>query len=119
MFEKISPFIRIALAAALMAIAANCFLKYLWWSACYSAWYGIPKLAEQWKAAETRASFNGWCVIVLEFLSVTVLYTTLQLRRTALTSALSNGLRLALSIGIAGAGTAFFALALSWFKQAH
>ncbi len=49
-----SLILRIAAAAALMALAANCFLKYLWWTACYSAWYGIPKLAEQWKAAGSR-----------------------------------------------------------------
>ena len=101
-----------------MAIAANRFLKYLWWTACYSAWYGIPKLAEQWKAAGARASFNGWCVIVLEFLSIAVLYGAISLRRTDLPASLRNGLRLVLSLLFTGAGTALFSLALSWWKQA-
>ena len=69
---------RALLAAGLMALAANCFLKYLWWTACYGAWAGIPNLAEQWKAAGSRAAFNGWSVIVLEFASVAVLFTLLR-----------------------------------------
>ena len=32
------------LAVARMLIGANSFLRYLWWTACYSAWSGIPKL---------------------------------------------------------------------------
>jgi len=58
-----SRILRVVAVLALMALAANCFLKYLWWTACYSAWYGIPKLAEQWKAAGANASFNGWSLL--------------------------------------------------------
>ena len=102
------PIVRIALAFILMAVAANRFLSYLWWTACYSAWSGIPKMAEQWRAAGVRASFNGWTFLLLEVASIAVLCTTMRLR---------IGLRLLASLAITVVGTALFALALSWFKQ--
>lgn len=89
-------------------LAANCFLSYLWWTACYSAWSGIPKMAEQWRAAGTRASFNGWSFIFLEIVSVFLLCTAMR-RRFAF--------RIIASLIVTVAGTALFALALSWFKQ--
>ena len=91
-----------------MDVAANRFLSYLWWTACYSAWSGIPKMAEQCRAAGTRASFNGWTFILLEIASLALLCTAMRLR---------IGLRLLASLAITVVGTAFFALALSWFKQ--
>lgn len=91
-----------------MAVAANRFLSYLWWTACYSAWTGIPKMAEQWRAAGVRASFNGWSFLVLQVASLAVLCTVMRLR---------IGLRILASLAITAAGTALFALALSWFKQ--
>jgi hypothetical protein len=106
--------LRIFLAAGLMLIAANCFLRYLWWTACYSAWYGIPKLADQWRAAGTRASLNGWSVILLEIACIALLFTALRSRSSAL---LSNVPRLIFSMLIAGVATGFFALLLSWVKQ--
>jgi hypothetical protein len=109
--------LRLLLAAVLMAIAANCFLKYLWWTACYSAWSGIPKLADQWKAAGSRASSNGWSSILLELAGVIVLFSMMRPRHTNAPQFFRNGLRLVLSLAIAIAGTAIFALALSWFKQ--
>ncbi len=105
------------LAAALMAFAANCFLKYLWWTACYSAWYGIPKLAEQWKAAGARASFNGWSFLVLDAASGVVLFSLICLRSIETSAFLKNAARLALSLTLTIAVTAAFALALSWLKQ--
>lgn len=100
--------VRIALAIVLMAVAANRFLSYLWWTACYSAWSGIPKMAEQWKAAGVRASFNGWTFIFLEAASIVLLCTAMRLR---------IGLRVLASLAITAAGTALFALVLSWLKQ--
>jgi len=100
--------LRVFLATVLMLLAANCFLKYLWWTACYSAWSGIPKLYDQWQAAGTRASFNGWTVIILEGASIAVLCTTIRLR---------NAVRVLVSFAITLAGTAFLALVLSWIKQ--
>ena len=105
-----SPIPRVALSTAFMAVAGNCFLKYVWWTACYSAWSGIPKLAEQWKAAGTRASFYGWSLIVIEAASILVLCSVIRLR---------YGVRLVASLAITIAGTALFALVLSWIKQAH
>ena len=100
--------VRIALAFVLMAVAANRFLSYLWWTACYSAWSGIPKMAEQWRAAGVRASFNGWTFMLLEVASLALLCTAIRLR---------IGLRLLASLALTAVGTSLFALALSWFKQ--
>lgn len=105
---SISRILRLAVAAILMALAANCFLKYLWWTACYSAWTGIPKLADQWRAAGARASFNGWSVILLEAASLALLSAAMRLRIV---------FRLLASLAITIAGTAVFALLISWIKQ--
>lgn len=109
---------RSALAFALMATAANCFLKYLWWTACYSAWSGIPKMAAQWRAAGARSSFYGWSVILLELASVILLFSSIRLRTLRLPF-VRAGLRLAVSITITVLATGLLALALSWVKQAH
>src|SRR3954453_17508003 len=87
-----SRLLRAVFALALMASAANCFLKYLWWAACYSAWSGIPKMAEQWKAAGARATFNGWSFILLELASVAVLFTAIRLRQANFPSAFRTAL---------------------------
>jgi hypothetical protein len=106
------------LAIALMALAANTFLKYLWWTACYSAWSGIPKLTEQWKAAGSRATLYGWSVLVLEIASATLLFTILRSRSSHTSGFLAAAPRLLLSIVIAIALTGLFALALAQIKQA-
>ena len=100
--------VAVAAAVVLMGVAANCFLKYLWWSACYSAWSGIPKLAEQWRNAGTRASVYGWSVIALEAASIATLSTAIRLR---------YGVRVLASFVITIAGTAILTLVLSWIKQ--
>ena len=114
-----SPILRIALALALIATAANCFLKYLWWTACYSAWAGIPKLAAQWRAAGARSSFYGWTVIILELTSLILLYTAIRLGQVTFSSFLRTALRLAASLTISVIGTGLLALVLSWVKQSH
>jgi hypothetical protein len=96
-------------------IAANCFLKYVWWTACYSACYGLPKLP--WRAAGVRASFYGWSVIVLDLSSITVLFTVLRSPSSQASGFLKQAPRVMLSLLITIAGTAGFALALSWIKQ--
>lgn len=103
-------------ALVLMATAANCFLKYLWWAACYSAWSGIPKLAAQWQAAGTRASFYGWSLIVLELLSLLLIYS---LFRTRQRSVFQSAVRLLASLAVTLVATGLFALVLSWLKQSH
>ncbi len=117
MADDTSRIPRLAAALALMALAANCFLKYLWWTACYSAWNGIPKLAEQWKAAGANASFNGWSFIALETATVAILFGTISLRSAELSGFFKGGVRLAASLMTTLVGTAVLALALSWFKQ--
>lgn len=114
-----SPILRIALALALITTAANCFLKYLWWTACYSAWAGIPKLAAQFRAAGARSSFYGWTVIVLELATLILLYTAIRLRQVTISTFLRTALRLAVSLTLTVLGTGFLALVLSWVKQSH
>lgn len=98
----------------LMAIAANCFLKYLWWTACYSAWSGIPKLAEQWRRAGVRASFFGWSVILLELASLVIVFGLIRLRSVVV---LRNLFRVVLALILTVAATGLLALALTWIKQ--
>ncbi len=105
------------LAAALMLVAANSFLRYLWWSACYSAWSGIPKLHNQWLAAGSRATFNGWSVIILALASATVLFTLLRPKSSDRLGVIASVSHLILAAILTIAGTAFFALVLSWVKQ--
>lgn len=100
-----------------MALAANCFLKYLWWTASYSAWSGIPKMADQAKAAASNATFNGWSFFALEAAAVIALFSLIRLRDWSPPGLLKTGVRLALSLVITIAATAVFALALSWIKQ--
>ena len=115
--RKGSRLFRVFFAVALMAFAANCFLKYIWWTACYSAWYGIPKLAEQWRAAGTRASFNLWAVAVLDLTSLTILFTALRSPSSGTAGLQRTAPRLILALVITFIGTALLALALSWIKQ--
>ena len=114
-----SLLLRGVFALSLMAMAANCFLKYLWWAACYSAWSGLPKFHEQWKAAGANASLNGWSVIVLELASLILVYTAIPLRKVTFSSLLRTTLRVAASLTITIVGTGLLALALAWVKQSH
>lgn len=109
--------VRILIAIAVMALAANCFLKYLWWTACYSAWSGIPRMAEQWRAAGANAAFNGWSVVVLVGVSLALVFSVIQLRTSQMSGLLKTGVRIAISLATTIIGTAIFTLVLSWFKQ--
>ena len=109
--------VRVLIAIAAMALAANCFLKYLWWTACYSAWSGIPKMAEQWRAAGANAAFNGWSVVVLVGVSLALVFSVIQLRTSQMSGLLKTGVRIAISLATTITGTAIFTLVLSWFKQ--
>ena len=115
MSNKSSSIFRFAIAIILMACAANCFLRYIWWAACYSAWYGIPKMAEQWKSAGFRASFNLWSFLALEFASVAVLFALLPSSNGS--GFLKYASRTMLGLVITISATALLALALSWVKQ--
>jgi len=100
-----------------MTVAANCFLKYLWWAANYSAWYGIAKYSAQWRAAGARASFYGWALLVLEAASVATIYSLIRFRSAGLSRLFGKGVRLVASLAIAIFGSSLLAWALSWIKQ--
>ena len=108
---------RAVLAAILTALAANCFLKYLWWTASYSAWSSIPKMVEQSKLASANASFNGWSFLLLEVVAIAVLFSLIRQPANSPSRVFTSGVRLIASLFIAAASTAVFALVLSWLKQ--
>ena len=105
------------IAVGLMTLAANRFLSYLWWTACYSAWRGIPKLADQWRAAGARATVNGWSVVVAGITAAAVLSSVFRARESRRSPLLETTLCLALSLVVTMAGTCAIALVLSWLKQ--
>ncbi len=107
-----SGVLRTILALALMAVSASCFLKYMWWTACYSAWNGIPKLAQQWRDAGVHASLYGWGFLLLEVSAILTLTSVLQMRQ--LSGAARYIARIGASLLIAVPVTAAFALFLSW-----
>lgn len=109
--------VRFLAAAALMTVAANCFLKYLWWVANYSAWYGIPKYSERWRAAGARASFYGGALLVLEAASVATIYNLIRFYSPGLSRLFGKGVRLVAALAIAILGSSLLALTLSWIKQ--
>ena len=83
----------------------------MWWTACYSAWTGVPKLAAQWKMAASNRSFNGWGFILLELLAITTLYIGFQFR--GLSAPTRTAARIITSLVLAAAGTMAFAVILS------
>ena len=103
-------------AVALMTIAGNCFLEYLWWTAKYSALAGVPKLASQWQVAGTRASVYGWSLLLLEVASFLILCSLIRFRSIE-SSKLGITLRLIASLLTTVFGTGMLALVLSWIKQ--
>jgi hypothetical protein len=109
--------LRFLAAAALMTVAANCFLKYLWWAANYSAWYGIPKYSAQWRAAGARASYYGWALLVVEAASVASVYSLIRFRSAGLSRVFGKGVRVVASLAIAILGSSLLAWTLSWIKQ--
>lgn len=107
-----SRILRALLALTMMALSASCFLKYMWWTACYSAWNGIPKLAQQWRDAGVRASLNGWGFILLQAAVIVILTSMIKMRRFS--GVLSYAMRIGASLLITVPFTAAFALFLGW-----
>jgi hypothetical protein len=105
---------RAACALILMTAAANCFLKYLWWTAYYGTTNGIHKLDAQSQAANSRAAFYGWSLVVLEIAAILLIYTLIRFRQTDL---FRSAARLAVSVTLTAIGTGLLALVLSWIKQ--
>src|SRR5689334_14473361 len=95
------PIASLATAIAVMAVAANCLLKYMWWAACYSA------------------SFYERSVVTLELASIVLVYLAISFKHVNLSRSLRAGLRIAISLILTIAGTGLLALALAWVKQSH
>ncbi len=83
----------------------------MWWTACYSAWTGIPKLAAQWRMAGANRTFNGWGFIILEAIAIATLLSLFPFR--GLSGLFRLGARVAASLVLAAVTTAIFALILS------
>jgi hypothetical protein len=110
---------RVGLSAGLMTISAISFLKYAWWAACYSGWYGLPSYAQQLRVAAARASFYLWSVVALQFATAVILWSLIPLRYSDLSPFLKSGARLGASLGITIAGTALLVWFLSWVQFFH
>ncbi len=102
-----------------MAFSAVCFLKYAWWAACYSGWYGLPSYAQQLGMAADRASFYLWSAIMLQIAAVGVVWGLIRLRNTDLSQLLRYGARAGISVTIAVAGTATLGWLLSRARSFH
>lgn len=109
-------YLQVFMIAAFVTIAADCFLKYVWWAACYSGWYGIPRLAQQAKIASSRASMYLWITVALEFISCTIIFSLIQLRYTDLSRFLRFAARISASAAITVIGTALLVFALGWVQ---
>lgn len=109
---------RLLVATALMAISANFFLKYLWWSAFYSGSSGFAGHSQQVENASARSSAYFWTVILLELLAFAVVWSAMKGRRPDSPGFLWHGVRFAASLTLTICGTALLALVLSWIQPA-
>jgi magnesium-transporting ATPase (P-type) len=107
---------RLLIAAALMAISANYFLKYLWWSAFYSGSSGLGSHSQQVQNASVRSTTYLWTVILLQLVTFAVLWSTVKLRSNNSFDFLWQGVRLAASLTLTIGGTALLVLVLAWIQ---
>jgi hypothetical protein len=110
---------RIGLTAALMAISAVCFLRYAWWAACYSGWYGLPSYAQELGIASTRAWFYLCSALALQVATLGVLWSLIRLRYTDLSQFLRYAARLGASAAVTITGTALLVWLLSGIHSFH
>lgn len=101
---------------SLMALSANYFLKYLWWTAFYNGSSGFGSHSQQVQTAASRSTAYLWTVIGLEFITVTVTWSAMRSRAKNSSGFLGQGARLAASLTLAIAGTALLALVLAWIQ---
>ena len=106
--EKTSRTFRIALAAALMAASAVCLLKYSWWAACYSGWYGLQDYAQQLRDASIRVNIYWWSVVVLEAASVGVVWSLIEFRAADMPPFLKRLARFGAALILTAIGTGIF-----------
>lgn len=102
-----------------MTVSALCFLRYAWWTACYSGWYGLPSYAQQLRAAAARASFYLWSVVALQLMTFVVMWSLIRLRHADLSQFLKYGARLGASVAITIAGSALLVWLMSWIHYFH
>src|ERR1700722_3199227 len=101
-----------------MALSAACCLRYAWWAACYSEWYGLPSYAEQLGMAAARASFYLRITITLQAATLAVVWSD-QAAPYRPVQLLRSGARLGASVAITIAGTSLFVWLLSWARSFH
>jgi hypothetical protein len=104
------------LAAFLMALSANYFLKYLWWTAFYNGSSGFGSHSQQVQTAGSRSTTYLWTVIALELITLTITWSAMRPRANTATGVLSLGARLAASFTLTVAGTALLAIILAWLQ---
>jgi hypothetical protein len=104
---------RFLLAIFLMALSANNFLKYLWWTAFYNGSSGFGSHAQQVQTAASRSTTYLWIVIALELITVIVTWSAMRPRAKDSSGLMSQGAWLAASLILAIAGTALLALVLA------
>ena len=107
---------RLVLALASMATCADCFLKYLWWSAFYSGSSGFGSHSQQVQNAYARSNMYFWIVIVLELITLVFVWGAMKPRANNPSGVLSQGARLAASLTLTVAGTGLLALFLAWIQ---
>lgn len=112
-------FLLAGLSILLMFGSAVCFLKYAWYAACVSGWYGLPSYAEQLKLAQARGSLYLWSAWGLQVATCSVLWVLIPLRHTELPQFLRRGARLGASLLLSTSGTFALAWLLSWFHYFH
>lgn len=100
-----------------MAISADFFLRYLWWAACYSGWYGLARYSQELKVASFRASAYLWSTVVLEIVICLLISSAFEGGYLEFSRSLREGTNLAFSIIfsliLAIVGTALFVLMIS------
>ena len=107
---------RFLFATVLMAISANYFLKYLWWSAFYSGSSGFAGHSQQVQNASARSTDYFWIVLTLELLTLAVVWSAIKLRPSNSSGILWHGVRFAVSLTLTIGGTALLALVLAWVQ---
>lgn len=99
-----------------MALSANYFLKYLWWTAFYNGSSGFGSHSQQVQTAASRSTIYLWTVIALELITVTVTWSAMRSQAKESSGFLGQGARAAASLVVAIAGTALLALVLAWIQ---
>jgi hypothetical protein len=99
-----------------MAVAADYFLKYLWWSAFYSGSSGFGSHSQQVQTAFAHSTTYLWIVIVLELITLAIVWSAIKPRTNNPANLLSRGVRVVASLTFTIVGTAVLALVLAWIQ---